>query len=215
MRTYPGAMSRRDVVVVGASAGGVRVLCALVAALPPDLPAAVVVVVHVPATGSQVLASILDRAGPLPARVALDGELLGGGAVLLAPPDRDVMVAGSASGPVVSLSPAATSRGAHRPRADALLLSAAAALGPRVLAVVLSGDGEDGALGLAAVLAAGGAGVVQDPGDAAHPSMPRAALAAAGEGLPSVVLAPAGGLGAAVTAAVVGAARAPSWARAS
>ena len=202
-------------VVVGASAGSVHVLCALVAALPPDLPATVVVVVHVPTTGSKVLATILDRAGQLPARVALDGERLERGAVLLAPPGRDVMVAGSASGPVVSLSPAGTSRGAHRPGVDALLLSAAAVLGPWALAVVLSGDGRDGALGLAAVLAAGGVGVVQDPDDAAHPSMPRAALAAAGAGLPAVVIAPAGGLGAAVTAAVVGRTRAAARGRAS
>ena len=202
--------------VVGASAGGVRVLCALVAALASDLPAAVVVVVHVPATGSGVLASLLDRAGPLPARVALDGERPGRGVVLLASPGRDVVLAASASGPVVALPAAGAARGAHHPGVDALLLSAAAAAGPRVVAVVLSGDGDDGALGLAAVLDAGGAAVVQEPGDAAHPSMPRAALAAAGARRSSVVLAPAEGLGAAVTAAVLGRARsAPSWARAS
>lgn len=207
-------------VVVGASAGGVRVLCALAAALPADLPAAVVVVLHVPPSGSAVMATILGRSGPMPARTALDGERLRRGTLLLAPAGRDLTLASSRSGPVVSLSPTVgvPAPGDHHPGVDALLVSAATTLGPRAVAVVLSGDGQDGAVGTAAVLAAGGTVVVQDPDDALHPSMPLAALAAAGaSGAPPsrVVLATAGGLGAALTALVTGSRRAPTLARAS
>lgn len=99
-----------------------------------------------------------------------------------------------------------------------LLVSAAATLGSRAVAVVLGGDGDDGAVGTATVLAAGGTVVVQGPEDALHPSMPLAALAAAGAsgGAPSrVVLTTAGGLGATLTALVTGDHRAPTLARAS
>ena len=82
----------RDILVIGASAGGVEALRALVAELPPELPAAVFVVLHVMPTGRSVLASILDRAGALPVTAAEDGERHDRGHVYVAPPDRHLLL---------------------------------------------------------------------------------------------------------------------------
>src|SRR5690242_481520 len=90
----PGAHSeaRHDLVVIGASAGGVEALKTLVACLPRDLHASVVAVLHLPAGGTSVLPSILDRAGPLPARPAGDGEPLEPGTIYVAVPDCHVQI---------------------------------------------------------------------------------------------------------------------------
>ena len=87
------ALPGRDIVVVAASAGGLEPLRTLLAALPADLPASVLVVLHIPATGGRSLPRILDRSGVLPAAVAVDGELLRPGRVYVAPPDLHLLVA--------------------------------------------------------------------------------------------------------------------------
>lgn len=166
-------MHRRDVVVAGGSAGGIEAFCAFLAGLPADLPAAVLVVVHMPADGPSALPEVLDRCGPLPARWAVDGEPLVPGRVYVAARDHHLLVRDG----VVRLSRSAR-QNRSRPAVDALFRSAARWCGPRAIAVVLSGVLDDGAAGLAAVHARGGAAVVQDPDDAVFGGMPRAALAA-------------------------------------
>jgi two-component system chemotaxis response regulator CheB len=162
------------VVGVAASAGGVEALRQFAAALPADLPAAILVVLHIAPTGPTLLPQILGRAGRLPARHPQDGEPLAPGVILVAPPGQHLTVA---DGHVRLLSH--PREHGHRPSADMLLRSAAEASGPACSGVVLSGTMDDGAAGLAAVRRAGGLALVQDPSDALFPGMPRAAIAAA------------------------------------
>lgn len=184
----------RDTVVVGASAGGVEALRALVAGLPPDLPAALVVVLHMPAGGTSSLAAILNRSGPLPARVVRHGEPLRPGTIHVAPPDHHTLVLDNA----LALSHGPTESG-HRPAIDVLFRSAAIALGPRVIGVQLSGTLDDGVAGLVAISARGGKVLVQDPEDALYRGMPDNALRT----VRADHVAPASALGA-VLAEVVG-----------
>jgi two-component system chemotaxis response regulator CheB len=178
MRAVDGAARRtgllRDIVVIGASAGGLKALQQLVAYLPADLPAAVLVSTHLaPAVPSRV-AAVLDRFGALPAVDAADGLPFEHGRIYTAVPDRHLVVDGHDT--------LRLSRGPRenrvRPAVDALFRSAARWYGPRVIGVVLSGALDDGAAGLAAVVQRGGAALVQDPEDALFDSMPRAALRA-------------------------------------
>jgi len=162
----------RDVVVVAASAGGLDPLRVLLSGLPSDLPAAVLVVLHIPATGGRTLPRILDRAGPLPAASAVDGERIQPGRVYVAPPDRHLLAAKD----VVRLSRGPRQNGV-RPAADPLFRSAALYAGPRTTAVVISGALDDAALGSATVERRGGRVIVQDPDDADYDSMPRNAIA--------------------------------------
>jgi two-component system chemotaxis response regulator CheB len=166
------ALDSRDIVTVAASAGGLEPLRTLLAALPVDFPASVLVVLHIPATGGRTLPRILDRSGLLPAAAAVDGEPLRPGRVYVAPPDLHVMIVDGL---------VRTSRGPRqngvRPSADPLFRSAALYGGPRTIGVVLSGTLDDAALGAATVEQRGGRIIVQDPDEAAYDSMPRCALA--------------------------------------
>lgn len=163
----------RDIVVVAASAGGLEPLRTLLRNLPADLPAALFVVLHVPSTGGRTLPRILDRAGPLPASSAVDGDRIQPGQVYVAPPDQHLLVVEN----TVRLSRAPRQNGV-RPAADPLFRSAALYAGPRVTGVVLSGTLDDAALGSATVERRGGRVVVQDPGDADYQGMPRSTIAA-------------------------------------
>ena len=163
----------RDIVVIAASAGGIEALRELLSALPEDVAAALLIVLHIPATSGGALASILDRSGPLAAATARDGDVLRHGRVYVAPPDRHLLVAGNRA----QLSRGPRQNG-HRPAADPLFTSAAAAAGPRVMGVVLSGTLDDGAVGAAMIERRGGMVAVQDPATSAYAGMPRAALAA-------------------------------------
>ncbi|MFC7530730.1 chemotaxis protein CheB [Actinoplanes sp. GCM10030250] len=167
----PAAADRRDLVAVGASAGGVEALRALVGGLPPDYPGAVLVVLHVPPSAPSALPIILSRSGPLPAAMAVDGEVPQGGRIYVAPADHHLLLMDGH----LRLSRGPAENG-HRPAIDPLFRSVARAAGRRAIGVVLSGSRDDGAAGLSAIAAAGGATVVQDPVDALVPWMPRAAL---------------------------------------
>jgi two-component system chemotaxis response regulator CheB len=162
--------STRRVIVAGASVGGVAALSALVAGLPVDFPAAVLVVLH---TGSHpsLLPELLSVRSALPVAHAVDGEALSPGRIYVAPPDVHMMIEGNAvrlhRGPKEHHT---------RPAIDPLFLSAALAHGPRVIGMVLSGTMEDGTAGLQAIKACGGIAVVQEPSDALAPGMPQSAL---------------------------------------
>lgn len=165
--------ARRDLIVIGASAGGVGALQTIVRHLPADLPAAVLVVLHVARTVPSALPGILARAGRLPAAAARDDEPLQPGTIRVAPPDRHLVVDDGRTR-LTRLAP----ENSHRPAIDPLFTSAAAAHGACVVGIVLSGMLDDGAAGLAAIAAAGGVTVVQDPDDALYGSMPTHAIAA-------------------------------------
>ena len=162
-----------DIILLGASAGGVDALIRLCSGLPRDLPAALLVVQHIAPTSRSMLPRLLCRAGPLPAAHAEDREAIRPGRIYVAKPDHHLLV--NAADHRLMLR-----RGPHenrsRPAIDPLFRSAAVAFGPRVVGGVLSGLLEDGTAGLVAIKAYGGISVVQSPEDAAWPDMPRNAL---------------------------------------
>jgi two-component system, chemotaxis family, protein-glutamate methylesterase/glutaminase len=164
--------SRRDLVVIGASAGGVETLRRVVSGLPADLPAAVCVVLHLAPSSPSSLARILQRAGSLSCRQAVDGESLRHGEILVAPPDHHLVIEDYR----VRLTSGPRENG-HRPAVDALFRSAADERGGRVVGVVLSGSQDDGTAGLATIKAHGGLTIVQDPDEAMYDGMPASAIA--------------------------------------
>jgi len=156
---------------MGASAGGVETLKSVVAGFPADLPAAVCIVLHIAPSGPSALAHILGRETQLQCRTAGDGDPLVAGEILVAPPDRHLVIERGHARLTVG-----PRENGHRPSVDTLFRSAAAARDSHVVGVILSGTRDDGAAGLAVIKAEGGAAVVQDPRDALYPGMPASAL---------------------------------------
>jgi len=165
-------LSQRDIVVLGASAGGIEAITTILADLSADLPAAVFIVVHVAPQSPGYLAVVFDRAGPLRVQNAHQGQTFSTARAYVAPPDCHMLL--GADGRIL------LSRGPRenrtRPAIDPLFRSAALAFGPRVIGVVLSGGLDDGCAGLRGIKMCGGTTVVQDPADAVADSMPRNAL---------------------------------------
>lgn len=160
----------RRLIVIGASTGGLTALRRILPALPADLPAAILVTVHIGSRESS-MPEILAAHCALPVRHARDREPITPGTVLIAPPDHHLMVEANhvrlSHGPKENFS---------RPAIDPLFRSAATDFGANLIGVVLTGALDDGTVGLQAVKAAGGIAIVQDPADADVPDMPRSAL---------------------------------------
>jgi two-component system chemotaxis response regulator CheB len=166
-------LQTRDIIVIGASMGGVDALSRLAGQLPADLPASVLVVQHVSEDSPGLLAGILGARGALPASQAVDGMPLERGRIYVAPPGRHLLL--GEEGIRVTFGPR---ENLSRPAIDTLFRTAAVNYRSRVIGVVLTGLLADGAAGLLAVERCGGAAVVQSPDDAEYPEMPRNALAA-------------------------------------
>lgn len=164
-------MGNRDILAIGASAGGVEALTQLVSGFRREFPAAVLVTLHLSNQFRSSLDELLTRAGPLPAQFAQDGEPLRKGRIYIAPPDRHLLVDGNRA--VLGVGPRENN---SRPAVDPMLRSAALCCCHRAIGVVLTGTLGDGASGLWTVSQCGGITVVQDPRGAAFPEMPQAAL---------------------------------------
>ncbi|TMJ33718.1 MAG: chemotaxis protein CheB [Alphaproteobacteria bacterium] len=164
-------MANRDILAIGTSAGGVDALRHLAREFPADLPASVLVVIHLSNQFPSALDAILTQAGRLTATFASDGEALQKSHIYLAPPGRHLLLEGA------RLSLGSGARENHaRPAIDPLFRSAALCCGPRSVGVVLTGTLGDGASGLMALQQSGGITVIQDPNDAVYPEMPITAL---------------------------------------
>jgi two-component system chemotaxis response regulator CheB len=164
-------MAKHDVIVIGASAGGVEAISRIVADLPRDLRASTFVVLHI-SRGRSMLPEILTRAGRMPAGHPSDGEPLQYGRIYVAPPDHHLIIMDGA----VRIVRTASENGV-RPAIDPLFRSAARAYGSRVIGVILTGALDDGTAGVAAIKEARGITIAQDPEEAFSPGMPRSAIA--------------------------------------
>lgn len=158
-----------DVVVAGASAGGVEALAQFLAPLPTDYSGTILVVLHV--SGTSLLPQILDRRCDLPVAPAEDDGPLEPGRVYVAPPDRHLVLHNGR----MRLTRGPRENG-HRPAIDPLMRSAAGIYGDRVIGVILSGTRADGSAGLHEIKLRGGLAIAQDPAEAAYPGMPQRAI---------------------------------------
>ena len=164
-------MAGHDIIVMGASAGGVEALPQILSGLPEKFPASVFVVLHVPAQARSNLPKIIQRQARLPTRHAEDGERIRRGRIYVAPPDLHLRLESDCvrlvRGP---------KENRHRPAVDPLFRSAAKSYGPRVVGLVLTGALDDGTQGLDVIKKCGGVAIVQNPDEAAMPGMPLSAL---------------------------------------
>jgi two-component system chemotaxis response regulator CheB len=163
------------VVAIGVSTGGPNALQYLLAKLPGDFPGAIVVVQHMPEGFTEMFARRLDESSALEVKEARSGDLLTAGRVLICPGNRHMRVRRMPLGDVVVLSdePKVNS---HRPSVDVLFRSVAQEFGPAAIAVLMTGMGDDGAEGMAAVKEAGGLTIAQDEDSSVVYGMPKAAI---------------------------------------
>jgi two-component system chemotaxis response regulator CheB len=161
-----------DIVALAASAGGLTALSRVLAALPVDFPAVIVVVQHLDPRHRSLMADILSRRTPLRVKQAEEGEQVSPATVYIAPPNRHLLVNSDGT---LSLS---QSELVHflRPSADLLFESVAASYRERAIAVVLTGTGSDGAMGVQAIKKMGGTVIAQDEASAEFFGMPSAAI---------------------------------------
>ncbi|HTM07884.1 MAG TPA: chemotaxis protein CheB [Verrucomicrobiae bacterium] len=180
-------MPGHDIIVIGASSGGIEALVEVVSRLPEDIPAAMFIVVHVTPRSVSVLPDILNRAGPLTAAHAKNNETIKAGRIYVAPPDFHMLIDDGTIRLVRGPKENNT-----RPAIDPTFRTAARAYGPRVVGVVLSGALDDGTAGLHAVKKRRGVAIVQDPAEALFPDMPQNAIAgvAVDHVLPKAEIAP-------------------------
>ena len=164
-------MATRDIVVIGASSGGIEALTKLTRGLPPELPAAIFVVQHLALSSKNYLPEILARHTSLKTHLAQEGKRFERGRIYIAPADYHLLI--DADRMFLSRGPR---ENRVRPAIDPLFRSAALSHGSRVIGVILSGLLDDGTAGLAAVKKVGGLAVVQSPHDALTPEMPQSAL---------------------------------------
>jgi two-component system chemotaxis response regulator CheB len=165
-------MTHQKVIVIGASAGGFEPLLRIVSELPADLRAPLFVVVHIAPESPGYLPEILASRGSLPAKNAIDGDLMRNGHIYVAPPDRHLTIHKNGR----MRTPKGPRENRSRPAVDPLFRSAALAFGSRVIGAVLSGGLDDGSAGLRGIKMCGGTTIVQDPADAIVNSMPANAL---------------------------------------
>jgi len=161
-----------EAVVIGASAGGVQSLLTVLSGLPADFRLLIVVVLHLPEDRNSQLAEIFRQRLPIAVREAADKESIAPATLYFAPPGYHLLVEMERT---FSLSCEAPVHYA-RPSIDLLMASAADAYGARLAGIVLTGANSDGAAGLAQIGRRGGLTVVQDPAEAAAPTMPQAAI---------------------------------------
>jgi two-component system chemotaxis response regulator CheB len=164
-------MPRVDIIVIGASAGGIEPIRTILGGLPGDFPASLFIVVHTSPSSPGVLDMIFSTAGPLPAITAKDGERILPGRVYVAPPDHHLMIE-----PGRMRLTRGPKENRFRPAVDPLFRSAAQTYGPRVAGIILSGGLDDGTSGLRTIQQLGGTTIVQDPLEAWAPSMPQSAM---------------------------------------
>lgn len=164
-------MPGHDIVVIGASAGGVEALKTVMSGLPADLPASIFVVLHIPDNGTSVLPNILNRSGPLPASHPVNMEEISQGRVYVAPTDSHLLIKQG----YMRLTRGPKENG-HRPAVDPLFRTAARAYGGRVIGVILSGTLDDGTAGMIAIKERGGLTVAQSPETALYTGMPLSAI---------------------------------------
>jgi two-component system chemotaxis response regulator CheB len=165
-------MAKRDIIVVGTSAGGVEALLGFVKSLPHDLEASIFIVLHLSPFSHSNLPGILSRAGALPAVQAKDGDKIERKKIYVAPPDHHLIL--DKGGKLAVRKGPKENR--FRPSVDALFRSAALLYGPRTIGIVLSGLLDDGTSGMWNIKQNGGLVIVQDPEDALFPSMPQNVL---------------------------------------
>jgi two-component system chemotaxis response regulator CheB len=161
-----------EIIAVGASAGGFRSLTELLACLPASFPSSLLIVQHLSPDHRSLLADLLGGRAAVRVHQASDGERIEAGTAYIAPPNQHLL----AEPGNVRLMRTPEVRH-HRPSIDLLFESVAANYGPRAIAVVLSGSGNDGSTGIRAIKLAGGTTITEDPAKAEFSSMPYAAIA--------------------------------------